>query len=77
MAAISGDGSTNIYTLKDKDEYDLIDNGASLTAHFINFVIKRCDNATTISTMECADFGKNDELLIEYLAQHSFAVLTA
>ena len=27
--------------------------------------------------MECADFGKNDELLIEYLAQHNFAVLTA
>ena len=77
MAARSGDGSTNIYTLKDKEEYNLIDNSASSTAQFLNFAIKRCDNATTISSMECADFGKNDELLIEYLAQHTFAVLTS
>ena len=75
MAQKSGDGSTSLFTIKDAKQYNLVDNVSSYTAKFLSFYLKKCDNET--SAVQCADFGDNDELLIDYLANFQFVLQEA
>ena len=51
------DGVSNIFTLKDPQSYDLLDNQASHTAKYMAFQVLKCQNST--SEVTCADFGEN------------------
>ena len=75
MSMLSGDNSTRIFTLKDTEEYMLVDNAAATTANYLNFMIKRCDNAT--SEVTCADFGANDENLRAHLGGFNLGLISA
>ena len=43
-----------------------------MNAEFFSFFIKMCDNST--STVACASFGENYELLYEYLAPYTLFI---
>ena len=75
MASVSGDGSTEILTLQDPELYSLIDNGASTTSQFLSLQIKKCDKQT--SAIACADFGEDEQFLIDYLSKHLVTVISA
>ena len=72
MAKNSTDGNTSIFTIKDANQYFLVDNVSSYTAKYLSFYLKKCDNKT--SAVQCADFGDNDKLLIDYLANFQFVL---
>ena len=68
MAQLSGDGSTNIFTLKDRENFEIVDNVASMSSQYLSFQVKTCDNQT--SSVTCADFGEDMALLKQYLSAY-------
>ena len=72
---MSGDGSTHIYALKNPEEFSLQGNPEAFQSQYLSFSISKCNNAT--SQEPCADFGTNEEKLIEYLSKHNIALLSA
>ena len=57
----NADGLSNIYTLKDPEDYSLVDNLASMTCIYLKFRVQKCNNQT--SEVTCADFGSHNEHL--------------
>ena len=75
MGQMSGDGSTNIYTLKNPAQYELKGNNNSFFSQYLSFQLKKCNSVT--SEVPCADFGANEEKLIEYVSAHNLVILQA
>ena len=73
MESLSDSGETNIFTLKDPQNYTLVDAIDSFSARYLSFQVIKCSEAT--KQTECADFGENNEKLKEYMKQYSFGLI--
>ena len=73
MESLSDNGETNIFTLKDPQNYTLVGAIDSSIARYLSFQVIKCSEAT--SQTECADFGENNEKLKDYMKQYSFGLI--
>ena len=68
---MSGDGTTNILTIKNPEKYDLINSSATFNSQFVVLEILKCEQET--SSVQCAG---HDEI-VDYVTQHRLGLLTA